>query len=223
LTTTSVRGRASSNGSRAETVGIEPAKRRQRSLPLVLIAAICMIVSIVAFVGLQLASTDRRPVLAVARPIEAGAVITDADLRVAEVAADPALSPLPLSAKASVIGRTAAVDLRPGTLLVDSSLGGSTVVGDGEVLVGIEVAAAAAPVGSIRPGDHVRLLDVPKAADGKAVTAGTVITEGRVLRVGSTGSSTSAMSQLALVVPAEAGPGVASASIGQRIALVVVP
>jgi len=29
-----------------------------------------MVVSIVAFIGLQLASTDRKPVLAVARPIE---------------------------------------------------------------------------------------------------------------------------------------------------------
>ena len=223
MTTTLARGRISSNGSKADPVGIEPAKRRQRSLPLAAIAAICMVVSIVAFIGLQLASTDRKPVLAVARPIEAGAVITDADLRVAEVAVDPALSPLPLSAKASVIGRTAAVDLRPGTLLVDSSLGESTVVGDGEALVGIEVPAAAAPVGSIRPGDHVRLLDVPKAADGKAAAPGTVITEGRVLRVASTGSSASATSQLSLVVPADAGPGVASASIGQRIALVVIP
>ncbi len=217
------RGRTSSNGSKTDPVGIEPAKRRQRSLPLAVVAVICMVVSIVAFVGLQLASSDRRPVLAVARPIEAGAVITDADLRVAQVAVDPALSPIPLSAKSTVLGRTAAVDLRPGTLLVDSSLGESTVVGDGEALVGIQVPASAAPVGAIRAGDRVQVVDVPKSGDSRAPEPATVITEGRVLRVSSSGLGASATSQLSLIVPADRGPAVASASLGQRIALVVIP
>ena len=216
-------GRAPSNGSRSDPVGIEPAKRRQRSVPLAVVAAICMIVSIVAFVGLQLASSDRRPVLAVARPIEAGAVITEADLRVAQVTADPALSPIPLSAKSTVIGRTAAVDLRPGSLLVESSLGASSVIGDGEALVGVEVAAASAPVGAVRSGDQVRLIEVPKAGDVKPAGSATVIAEGRVLRVSAASSSTSATTQLSLIVPAASGPAVAAASAGQRIALVVIP
>jgi hypothetical protein len=216
-------GRAPSNGSRSDPVGIEPAKRRQRSVPLAVVAAICMVVSIVAFVGLQLASSDRRPVLAVARPIEAGAVITEADLRVAQVTADPALSPIPLSAKSTVVGRTAAVDLRPGSLLVESSLGASSVIGDGEALVGVEVAAASAPVGAVRSGDRVRLIEVPKAGDAKPAGSATVIAEGRVLRVSSAGSSASATTQLSLIVPAASGPAVAAASAGQRIALVVIP
>lgn len=217
------RGRPASNGTKPDPVGIEPAKRRQRSLPLAVVAVICMVVSIVAFVGVQLASTDRRPVLAVARPIEAGEVITEADLRVAQVAADPALSPIPLSAKSTVLGRTAAVDLRPGMLLVESSLGESTAVSDGEALVGVQVPASAAPVGAIRVGDRVQVFDVPKSGDARAPEPAAVIAEGRVLRVASAGSGGAATSQLALIVPADKGPAVTSASLGQRIALVVIP
>ena len=223
MTTTLTRQSASSNGAKGEPVGIEPAKRRQRSVPLALVAAACMLVSIVAFVGLQLASSDRSPVLAVARPVEAGSAITEADLVVAQVGDDPSLSPIPLSAKSSVLGRTAAVDLRPGTLLVQSSLGEASVVGDGESLVGVEVPASAAPVGSLRSGDRVQLVEVARSGEPRPDGDAPVITEGRVLRVAASGSGTATTTQLSVVVPKDAGPAVAAASAGQRIAVVVIP
>lgn len=223
MTTTLTRERVSPNGTKSEPVGIEPAKRRQRSLPLALVAAACMLVSIVAFVGLQFASSDRRPVLAVARPVEAGAQITEADLVIAQVSDDPSLSPIPLSAKSSVLGRTAAIDLQPGTLLVQSNLGEASVVGDGESLVGVEVPASAAPVGALRTGDRVQLIEVAKPGEPRADGGSPVITEGRVLRVTSSGSGTATTTQLSVIVPKDAGPSVASASAGQRIAVVVIP
>jgi flagella basal body P-ring formation protein FlgA len=210
-------------GSGDPPVGIEPVRRRQRSVPLAVVALLCMAVSVVAFVGIQLSASDRVPVLAVARPVEAGAVLTDADLRVAQVASDPVLSPIPVSARDRVVGRTAAVDLAPGSLLVESSLGEPSVVGDGEVLVGVEVSAAAAPVGAIRAGDAVRVVEVDAPA-ASTTGSGTVLTEGRVLRVTTAESSTTAgVSQLLLVVPDDAGAAVAAASMGQRVAVVVVP
>lgn len=222
MTTTLTRGHVPSNGSKAEPVGIEPAKRRSRSVPLALVAGACMLVSIVAFVGLQLASTDRKPMLAVARPVEAGAVITDEDLTVAQVADDPSLSPMPLSAKASVVGKTAAVDLRPGTLLVSSALGDSSPVASNEALVGVEVPAAAAPVGALRSGQNVQLVDAPKTGDttGKA---GGVIAQGRIVRVSSGSNTSSSATQLSIVVPSDKAPAVAAASAAQRVAVVVVP
>ena len=78
MSTTLTPGRVSGNGSSSHTAGITPAKRRQRSLPLAAIAVACMLTAIVAFVGVQLAATDRQPVLAVARPVQAGATITRA-------------------------------------------------------------------------------------------------------------------------------------------------
>jgi hypothetical protein len=182
-----------------------------------------MVVSIVAFVGLQLASTDRQPVLAVARPIEAGATISDADLVVAQVSADPSLSPIPLSAKSTVVGRTAAIDLAPGTLVVASSLGEASVVAEGEALVGVEVPAAAAPVGALRAGDRVQLVEVPRPGEATSNESSSVIAQGRVLRVAAVGTGTATTTQLSVIVPTTAGPSVASASAGQRIALVVIP
>lgn len=221
MTTTLKRDPGSSNGAKPVPVAIEPTRRRHRSIPMAVAAAGCMVVSVVAFVGLQMAAGDRKPVLAVARPVEAGAVITDADLTVAQLATDPALSPVPLSARATVVGRTAAVDLRPGSLLTESSVGASAAVDAGEALVGVEVPAAAAPVGAVRAGDRVRLIEVAKAGDGRPAAPGNVMTEGRVLRVGA--ASSSSTTQLAVVVPADAAPAVTSASVGQRLALVVVP
>lgn len=223
MTTTLTRGRPSTNGSKTEPVGIEPARRRQRSLPLAVVAGACMVVSIVAFVGLQLASTDRQPVLAVARPVDAGATISEADLVVAQVSEDPALSTIPLSAKSSVVGRTAAIDLRPGALVVPSSLGEVSVVGDGEALVGVDVSAAAAPVGALRVGDRVQVVEVPRPGEAKPTESGSVIAEGRVLRVATVGTGTATTMQLSVIVPTAAGASVAAASAGQRIAVVVIP
>lgn len=182
-----------------------------------------MVVSIVAFVGLQLASTDRQPVLAVARPVDAGATISEADLVVAQVSEDPALSTIPLSAKSSVVGRTAAIDLRPGALVVPSSLGEVSVVGDGEALVGVDVSAAAAPVGALRVGDRVQVVEVPRPGEAKPTESGSVIAEGRVLRVATVGAGTATTMQLSVIVPTAAGASVAAASAGQRIAVVVIP
>ena len=202
--------RPSSNGTRTDPVGIEPAKRRHRSLPLAVVAAVCMLVSIVAFV------------LAIALPVEAGSQITEADLVVAQVADDPTLSPIPLAEKSAVLGRTAAVDLQPGSLLVPSSLGEASIVGEGESLVGVEVPAAAAPIGSLRPGDQVQLVEVTTAGESRTADAPGVIAQGRVLRV-ATAESGTATTHLTVVVPSDAGPAVAAASAGQRIAVVVIP
>jgi hypothetical protein len=185
-----------------------------------------MAVSIVAFVGLQLSSSDRSPVLVVARPVAAGTALTDADLTVAEVSADPALDPIALSARDSVLGRTAAVDLTPGTLLVDAAMGQARVLDAGEAIVGIEVTAASAPTGTMAVGDRVQLVETaaPESAGVAAASGRAVLADGRVTDIG--GSSTSSSSgavRLALAVPAVAAPSIAAASAGGRIAVVVVP
>ncbi len=186
------------------------------------VAVVCMVVSVLVFVGIQLASSDSAPVLALARPVPAGAVISEDDLRVVQVSPDPGLSTVALSDRDQIVGRTASVDLLEGALVTSSAVGEPAVIGDGEALVGVEVAAAAAPLGAIRAGDTVRVIEVD-AADGGDGGTGTVIADGRVLKVSSGGSSAAATTQLSLVVPEEKAPVVASASLAQRAAVVVVP
>jgi len=222
MATTLTPKRVSGNGSSPPTAGIVPAKRRQRSLPLAAVAVVCMLTAIVAFVGIQLSVSDRDAVLALARPVRAGATITAEDLTIAQITADPALKPIPASSRSTVIGRTAAADLPAGTLLVDSSLGSATVVEDGEALVGIEVPAAAAPVDALRPGDRVQIVGIDKTADGAAQGLGEVITEGRVVRVSPGRSTSTTATNVSVIVPADKAAAVAGASVAQRAALVVV-
>src|SRR6266496_1225937 len=51
---------------------------------------------------------DRVPVLAVARTVYVGEAISDGDVRVARVAADPALQPIPAGDRDRVVGKLAA-------------------------------------------------------------------------------------------------------------------
>lgn len=214
--------RVAGNGSRSQPPGIVPATRRHRSLPLAGLAAACMIAAIVAFVGVQLLATDRRPVLAVARAVPAGATITAEDLTVAQVVEDPALQPIPLSSKATVVGQTAAEDLAPGTLLTPAALGRAAAIRDGEALVGVEVPPSAAPVDAIGAGDRVQVVAVDKSADGKAQGLGEVLAEGRVVRVSASRTTGSAATSVSVAVPADRAPAVAGASVAQRAALVVI-
>jgi flagella basal body P-ring formation protein FlgA len=222
MSTTMTPGRVSGNGSKPHSAGIVAAKRRQRSLPLAGVAVACMLAAIVAFVGIQLASTDRQPMLAVARPVQAGATITADDLTVAQVAEDPALKPIPLSSKSSVVGQTAAEDLAPGALLTQASLGGASTLNDGEALVGVEVPPAAAPVDALSAGDRVQVIAVDKSDDGKATGLGQVLAEGRVVRVSPSATSGSTGTSVSVAVPADKAPAVAGASVAQRAALVVI-
>jgi hypothetical protein len=215
-------GGSSVNGSSRSPAGIVPAKRRQRSLPLAAVAVACMVGAIVAFVGIQLASSNRHPVLTVAHQVPAGATITASDLTVAEVASDPALKPIPLAAKSSVIGQRASVTLEPGTLLTAASIGNTSVVGNGQALVGIAVAPGAAPLDALAAGERVLVVSVAKADDTSAGSPD-VLATGQIVRVDQSDSTGTASLSVSVAVPAAKAPAVAAASVAQRAALVVLP
>ncbi|WP_188273807.1 SAF domain-containing protein [Streptomyces sp. CBMA152] len=89
-----------------------PIKRQRRWS----VAALCIVLAVIAGLGAAAAVTsagDRVKVLAIARDVPAGQAITDADLRIAEVSADGALTPMRAAEWASVIGKRPAVDTNP--------------------------------------------------------------------------------------------------------------
>jgi len=222
MTTTLRPARSSANRTRsASQSGIAPAPRRQRNRPAAIGAALCAVVGMLGFVGIWAASSERQPVLAVARPVKAGDVITADDLAIASIAEDSALAPMPVSARANAVGKTAAVDLTPGALLLEGQLGGAAPVGDREAVVAVEVPLAAAPIDSLHNGDRVQIIKTAKGGDPKE-ELGEVITEGRVLHVGK-GSTSTGSSVVSLAVPQDQAANVAGASAAQRAALVVLP
>ncbi|WP_223838039.1 SAF domain-containing protein [Streptomyces venezuelae] len=127
-------------------------------------AALSTVLAVAAALGAAAAVSavgDRTKVLAIANDVPAGQPLTDADIIVAEVSADAALTPMPARDRASVVGKRPAVDLRKGSLLVAAQLQPGTGLGDDKAQVGVQVKRGQAPAGSLVPGDKVLAVTVP--------------------------------------------------------------
>lgn len=137
-----------------------PVKKQRRYAA----AALSTVLAVAAALGAAAAVTavgDRTKVLAIANDVPAGQPLTDADVIVAEVSADAALTPMPATDRASVVGKRPAVDLRKGSLLVAAQLQPGTGLGDDKQQVGVQVKRGQAPAGSLVPGDKVLAVTVP--------------------------------------------------------------
>lgn len=170
---------------------------------------------------------DRVEVLAVAHDVQAGQVVKASDVTTAQVAEDPALSPVPAADRSSIVGQRAAVDLRKGSLLTESSVRGGGGLGDDLQVVGVELKKGTAPRDELRPGDKVLAVVRPEqgaqagqaAKDGADAEPETI--EATVKSVGRTDATGSVVVNLA-VAPTD-GPQLAVKASANRIALVRQP
>jgi hypothetical protein len=169
------------------------------------------------------AAGDRLPVLALAHDVAFGAPITSADLVVAKVARDPALSPLPADARSRVIGEFASSDLRAGTLLTAGMLTTQQMPGPGEALVPVTFRAGQLPASTLVAGERVQLVTTPMASNvdstGASSTANGALRAATVLKVGAATSDGSTTVDL-LVGQADAA-GVAIDAAAGRLTLIV--
>ncbi|MFG2437873.1 SAF domain-containing protein [Streptomyces sp. NPDC048508] len=141
-----------------------PVKRERRWS----VVALCLVLAVVCALGAAAAVTsasDRIRVVALARDVPAGRPLSAADLAVAEVSADAALTPVAASRKAGLMGKRPAMDLRKGSLLVASQLAEGTGLGDSKQQVGVQVKRGQAPSGALAPGDKVLAVTTPPAGD----------------------------------------------------------
>lgn len=129
-----------------------------------------LVVALFALVGTWFYSStsDRQPVVAVRQPIERGHQVTAADLMVVEVASDQALNTVPGAQSAQILGRTALVDLEPGTLVSVALFADQAPVAVGEGIVGLALEPGEYPTLTLAPGDRVRIVETPKGAGGDA-------------------------------------------------------
>ena len=120
-----------------------------------------LVVGLSAFFGLKYAEAGRRQsVLAVAKAVPVGQAIAADDLTEASVSADPSLHPVPAADKDSIVGRSAAVALVPGTLLSKAHLGTGPAVAAGRSVVGLSLKPGQVPLG-IASGAAVIVLRTP--------------------------------------------------------------
>jgi len=169
---------------------------------------------------------DRRPVLAVARDVPAGRVLTDADLREVRVAADDGVRPVPASERTRVVGRPAAVPLVPGSLLTMAQIGAPSALAPGEAVVGVALKAGQFPPG-LAPGAHVRVVDTGAPATPVPTgtgDAGTVLARSAtVVAVVGPASDGSSATVVSLKVASAEADRVAVAAASGRAALVLLP
>ena len=156
-----------------------PGGGRQRRWSLALLAVLLTVGSALAFVVLWLNAGERRPVLAVAREVQAGQAITADDVKVVHISTDPGLTPLSSSLRDDVIGQLAAVDLLPGTLLVADAVGTGEVLDDNTRVVAIPIAASRVP--DLERGDQVTVFRTDTSGGGQATA--TEIGDARVMGV----------------------------------------
>jgi SAF domain len=197
---------------------LPPPRRRRRPALLALAVAMVVVGALgAAYLATSLGQTTS--VIAVAQPVAWGQTITAADLVEARIAADPALAPVPYTDRDQVIGRTAAADLLPGTLLTPDALSDQRLPPPGRQLVGIGLPAVQLPITPLRPGDDVLL--VPLSTEGQAApTAPPVTVAATVVRTGELG--TDGRRVVDVLVDEADGPDVAARAAAGLIALVVV-
>lgn len=173
---------------------------------------------------------DRVDVLAVASDVQAGQLLKASDVTTASVAEDPALTPVPAAERSRIVGQRAAVDLRKGSLLTDSSVQSGGGLGDDLQVVGVEVKKGTAPRDELRPGDEVLAVVLPEQGAQSATGAGGAkggaaqepeSIEATVKSVGRTDATGALVVNLA--VPVTDGPQLAEKAAAKRIALVRQP
>jgi hypothetical protein len=198
--------------------------RRPRSVPRVAVGVLLVVGCALAFAVASARLGDRRAVLVVTRAVAAGQVIDAGDLTVARVSADPALRPLPSSARAAVVGRPAAVPLLAGTLLTVAALGPPATLRPGEALVGVALKPGQYPPG-LAAGARVLVAETGPDPSG-AVPAGggqPLTVAATVAGVADPATEVEGDTVVALVLPAAGAPRVAAAGASGRVVLVAVP
>ncbi|MBA4866220.1 flagella basal body P-ring formation protein FlgA [Streptomyces sp. PSKA54] len=103
----------------------------------------------------------RTQVVTVVRDVQVGQVLTEQDLGKASVALDPAVKAVRGDDLQSVVGKRAAVELKPGSLLAPSQVTKDSLVKPGEQLVPIGLEAEQVPATALVPGQKVQLVHVP--------------------------------------------------------------
>lgn len=171
--------------------------------------------------------TAQTEVLAVARDVQVGSTITAEDLTVANVSADPRLSPIPAAQQSEVVGMVAQVALTRGGLLTRAQVGTGTDLTAGEMLVALPLKEGAFPARGLTPGQQVLIVPTPGAAgltSETGATSGTSErpTEATVAEVGPANPTTQVTVIVVRVREAD-GPTVARLASTGRLALILLP
>ncbi|MCZ1000695.1 SAF domain-containing protein [Streptomyces mirabilis] len=159
---------------------------------------------------LMLQVGHRTQVVTVVRDVQVGQVLTEQDLGRASISLDPAVKTVKADDLGSVVGKRAAVELKPGSLLTASQVTKDSLVKAGEQLVPIGLKPEQVPATELVPGQKVQLVHVP--AQGETAKASGTPPEsitGRVVKASKAAPGTGIV-VVDIATSANDGPTVAS-------------
>jgi len=169
----------------------------------------------------------RLGVLAVARAVPIGTVISAGDLTVAHVAPDGNLAPVPAGEESSVLGQVAEVELLPGSLLTRGEITTAILPAAGQELVGVALKPGQLPARPLVAGARVLVVATPGdftgsgAASGQPSSGPLPTIPATVVDVGSPASDGTVVVDLS--VASAQGPQLAAIASTGRLALIVQP
>lgn len=136
---------------------------RARSVPHLMLGVLLVIACAGGFALVSLNLGQRQPVLALARPVTVGHVLTPADLQQVSIAADAGVSVMAASRASEAVGATMAVSLPAGSLLTRGVLGAAAVPQAGQAIAAFALKAGQFPP-EVAAGAHVLVVLVPATA-----------------------------------------------------------
>jgi hypothetical protein len=164
-------------------------------------------------------TNDRLRVLALARDVQAGQVLTADDLKVAEIAGS-GVSALGAAGAANVVGQTITASLPAGTLLNTEMLTATSMPATGTELVAVAAKPGTVPA-EASPGRDVSLLRIGATTAAGAEATTILVARARLASISTDESS--GLQVLSIQVPLQAVPAVAQASAAGVIAVTLLP
>ncbi|MEP6296170.1 MAG: SAF domain-containing protein, partial [Ilumatobacter sp.] len=141
-------------------VGLPTAPPKARNTTWIAAGLVLVVVAGIAASSLWRGLSDRVEVLVAADLIEAGQVITEADLTTASIAADEnvrAISPDELS---TLIGQVATGPIGAGSIVVPAQFVADVTGDEPTVILGAALQPGQYPIVGLLPGDRVRIIEV---------------------------------------------------------------
>ena len=163
-------------------------------------------------------AADKTQILVISQPLDYGQVISAGDLTTASISSDPTLHTVPASHLRQIVGKRAALQLRPGTTLTSNDVTSHPLVSADEQLVGVLAKPGQLPSTPLTPGASVLAVTTP-SPDGSLPTSPPESLPARVVRVGAPDSSGNVIVDLA--IDASDGPTLAARAATGRIAIVL--
>ncbi|MEU0465367.1 SAF domain-containing protein [Amycolatopsis sp. NPDC006131] len=145
---------------------------RRRSVPYLLLGVLLVLVCAAGgvFAGMQLG--NRESVLALARPVAVGQVLTAQDLKQVSMATDSGMDVMPASAASTVVGQPVAFSLPAGSLVTRSVLGAPQIPAQGKAIAAVGLKPGQFPP-DLTPGTTVAVLTTPGQGTTTGTTTGT--------------------------------------------------